>query len=93
MATFKKTEVVDGRQFTGGTQNGTNLVQWVLSGGGQAMWYSAYRKAPESIVLNRSISPFGFDKVYVGDWIIRKQNGEFIALRPQDLDSEGYEIQ
>ena len=94
MATFKKTEIVDGRQFTGGEQNGTDLTYWVQSGGKQtALWGAPYRSAPETIVLFQDMNQLDYERVFVGDWIIREQDGRFIRVRPEELITDGYEIQ
>lgn len=82
LPTFKKKpEVVDARQFTGGTQNGTDLVFWVQSNRGHAMWIDSYQKSfPETIRLEEHMEMI---PVFTGDWIVLKQDGTFTAMRPE----------
>lgn len=98
MPTFKKKpETVDARQFTGGLQNGTDLVLWVQSNEGKILWVdeqqfsmSPARKgtSPEHIRLYDIPYGHAFDIVYVGDWILQRQNGAFEVIRQQDLDMD-----
>lgn len=89
MPVFKKKriEIVDARQFTGGVQNGTDLVFWVNSNDGSAEWHDVNQDYPELVVL-RQVNKYLWDHVYAGDWIVRNQNGSFSAKRPQDFEAE-----
>jgi hypothetical protein len=97
MGTFQRTETVDARQFTGGKQNGTDLALWVNSNGQQtetrAEWFDALkaytksRNTPEFIYVR---SYTWRERVYVGDWIIWKQDGTFDHMRDQDFIAAGY---
>ena len=98
MPTFKKIpEVVDGRQFEGGPKNATDLLLWVHSNEGKALWVeervtwrsgSRQGTAPEHIRLYDMPFSHIFELVYVGDWIIRRQSGKFEVVRPQELASD-----
>lgn len=94
MPTFKKTEVIDARQFTGGNQNAMELILWVNSGDQEALWASPVTMvkptSPEKIMLVKPDNKFEYDSVYLGDWIVKKQSGQFVAMRPEELQE--YEI-
>jgi len=89
--TFQKTETVDARQFKGGKQNGTDLALWVNSNGQltetRAKWVSENPNFPEFIALRTNTYTYK-KNVFVGDWIILKQDGEFDAMRPQEFEAE-----
>lgn len=93
MPTFKKKpEIVDARQFTGGVQNGTDLTFWIQSHEANAVWREAKRDEeydcddPEYIYL--SYGKFKFSYAYVGDWIILRQDGRMVTMRPEDFNRE-----
>jgi hypothetical protein len=92
LGTFQKTETVDARQFTGGLENGTNLAMWVNSNGqmpeSRAEWEDELKgKHPERVKLRT----YAFrEDIYVGDWVILKQNGFFDHMRPQEFEESGY---
>lgn len=96
MGTFQRTETVDARQFTGGIENGTNLALWVNSNGQmtetRAEWRESVTIAGRSISDRvRIMTPRGFQHTaFVGDWIVQKQVGSFIVLRPEELILKGY---
>lgn len=87
MPTFKKkrVEIIDARQFTGGVQNGTDLVFWINCKDGRASWREA-TNYPELITLYHA--KYQWTYVYVGDWIVLKQDGSFTAMRPQEFEAE-----
>lgn len=93
MGTFQRKETVDARQFTGGAANGLELSLWVNSNGqsteARAMFYEAgsYFNEVERIRIRTYCSR---DVVYTGDWIVRKQDGSFEAMRNEDFISAGY---
>lgn len=92
MPTFKKKpEIVDARQFTGGKQNGTDLVFWVNSNEGKAIWEPKLNEAPNGQEYIRLYGmPYGVERrvVYVGDWIMQHQDGRFAVIRQQELDAD-----
>jgi hypothetical protein len=89
MATFRKTEVVDCRQFTGGVQNGQDILLWVNSRLGKAS-HTSGGASPEFIRIYRDYASLEFELVFVGDWVIQNQDGTFRGMRPEALVTEGY---
>lgn len=88
MPTFKKKpEIVDARQFTGGTQNGTDLVFWIESNAGHAIWQEETDRRLENIKVD-STQRYRYGYAYPGDWIMQNQDGSFKVIRQQDLDAE-----
>lgn len=86
MPTFKKRpEIVDARIFEGGGRNGTELVFWVNSNEGRAFWVDV---ETEQIRLYFDLYGKAYDIAYVGDWLMRNQDGSFKVVRQQELDSE-----
>jgi hypothetical protein len=100
LPTFKKKpEIVDGRQFTGGIRNGTDLIFWVNSKEGKADWFEETLKvrtatqkimSPERIRVYKGPYQTEYDTAYVGDWIVQRQSGRFEVVRPQEL-AEDYD--
>jgi len=90
MPTFKKVEVVDARQFTGGVDQGMQLVMWI-EGYGYEGWWSEENKEIRWEEQIR-VGPKNSRKrsAYIGDWIVHHQDGEFSVMRPQEL-KEQYE--
>jgi hypothetical protein len=88
MPTFKRIEVVDARQFTGGKQNGTDLVFWVNANGGQAYWLEATQGLPEQVKLAEQPYSQKYGLGYAGDWIMQNQDGSFKVVRQQELDAQ-----
>lgn len=95
MGTFQRTETIDARQFTGGKENGTNLAMWVNSNGQltetRAEWFDAinvHRRTNPEFVYIRTYT--WRERVYVGDWVILKQDGTFDHMRDQDFQAAGY---
>ena len=95
MPTFrKKPEIVDARKFEGGAQNGTDLIFWVNSNEGNALWFGSQKFDPNERRKHEHIrvhtQPYSriFQVAYVGDWIMRKQDGSFVVIRQQELDEE-----
>lgn len=95
MGTFQKTETVDARQFTGGIENGSDLALWVNSIGQQmeerADWYD--RRINNVLTLPERIRLRTYTRwsdVYVGDWIIYRQDGTIDHMRDQDFRAAGY---
>jgi hypothetical protein len=87
MPTFKKVEVVDARQFTGGVDQGMELVLWVESGGGVGWWAEAdpELKWHEQLRIGKQGA---LRSAYVGDWIVHHQAGGFSVMRPQELHEQ-----
>lgn len=81
MAEFKKIEHVDAFEFTGGVQNGSDLVFWISSNNGRAEWTEAKGKFLEMITIKHR----GYRKSYVfeGDWIVMNADGSFTGYRPE----------
>lgn len=102
MPTFRKIpEIVDARQFTGGVENGSNLVLWVNSENGSATWEDEHVKwrhgdhvgmTPESIRVYTGPYRVESEVAFVGDWIMRRQDGSFEVVRQQTLDSEYVQV-
>ena len=86
MATFKKVDLVEARQFTGGVQNGSDLLLWIQSNKGRASFVTYL---VERVILEYSYAPW--KNVYIGDWIVLHSDNSFSALRPQDFEDAGYE--
>lgn len=95
MPTFQKTETVDARQFTGGVQNGTDLALWVNTHGqlteSRAEWRDAISVRTHAIpeIVRFRTYEYRTD-MYVGDWIIRRQDGHFEHMRPEEFAASGY---
>lgn len=94
MSTFRKVEVVDARQFTGGIQQGTDLAFWVNSNNGRAHWHGEQpvgsKTLSERIVLEIE-NGNDYTLVWLNDWIMLHQDGSWEAMRPEDLN-EQYEV-
>ena len=84
MATFRKVEIVDAREFKGGIENGNALVFWVCSLQGLAE-YHVGRDIPEHIRLFQNYASRESEMAYPGDWIERRQNGTFKVTRKQEI--------
>lgn len=95
MPTFRRIEVVDARQFTGGLDNGSSLAFWVNSNHGRAHWYDkqqvAGRTLSERVILTTS-DHVGYDLVWVGDWIMLHQDGTWEAVRTEALKEQYEEV-
>ncbi len=87
MPTFKRTEIVDARQFTGGVENGTNLALWANSNHANAAWFDHDELGPERIKL---VTDDFSVCVYMTDWIILRQDGRIDHNRLQDFEAAGY---
>lgn len=93
MPTFKRTETVDARQFTGGLQQGMDLALWVNSNQGRATWIEptdvGKRVLSERVRLYNE-DHIHIDTAWVGDWVVHHQDGSWEAVRPE-LFQEQYE--
>lgn len=89
MSTFRKIEVVDARQFEGGTQNAMDILLWVQSHEGKAT-HTSGGTSPEFIRIYRDYASMEFELVFVGDWVMQNQDGTFRGIRPEALITEGY---
>lgn len=89
MPTFRKLEFADARQFTGGTDNAMAILLWVQSNEGKASHISG-GKSPEFIRVYKDYASLEFEIVFVGDWVMRNQDGTFRGIRPEQLITEGY---
>jgi hypothetical protein len=97
MPTFQRTETVDARKFTGGGENGPELIFWVNSKEGKAIWVSDQTfnrggRDPEHIRLYDNPYSHMHEVAYPGDWIMQHQDGHFAVVRQQELDSEYKEV-
>jgi hypothetical protein len=95
MGTFQRTETVDARQFTGGVENGTSLALWVNSKGQLTETRAEWHDGIKETRLNRpeyvNVRTYNWrEHVYVGDWIILKQDGTFDHMRHQDFVAAGF---
>jgi hypothetical protein len=95
MPTFQRTEIVDARQFTGGMQQGTDIAFWVNSNNGRAHWMDktdvGKRILSERIRLYHE-SLVHFDTAWVGDWLVRHQDGSWEVVRPEQMQEEYKEV-
>ncbi|QFG13678.1 hypothetical protein PBI_SHEPARD_71 [Arthrobacter phage Shepard] len=85
MSTFRKVEIVDARKFEGGIPNGSELVFWVSSGGGKAEQHIS--EGIDYIRVYEHRESRKFDMAFPGDWIERRQNGEYQVTRQQVIDT------
>lgn len=95
MGTFTRTETVDARQFTGGIENGANLALWVNEHGQNTETRAEYHK--EMNITHRTRPEFIYIRthtwrecVYLGDWVVLKQDGTFDHMRDEDFIAAGY---
>ncbi|QFP95462.1 hypothetical protein SEA_MAKAI_70 [Arthrobacter phage Makai] len=84
MATFRKVEIVDAREFSGGITNGNSLVFWICSLQGLAE-YHVGKDIPEHIRLYTHYATRQHELAYPGDWIERRQDGTFKVTRKQEI--------
>lgn len=89
MATFLKKEYVDARQFKGGMENAGDILLWVHSHQGKASHVSG-GSMPEFIRIHKGYGSQEYDVVFVGDWVMRNQDGSYRGIRPERLITEGY---
>lgn len=97
MGTFQRTETIDARQFEGGLDAGTNLALWVNSNGSaiqevRADWrrslYLGGRSLPDSVRIRYR----NYDRAaYPTDWIVLKQDGDFVVMSDNEFVEAGYE--
>jgi hypothetical protein len=80
----KKNAVVDARQFTGERQNGLDLILWINSHGGAAMWSEHYSSNGRLSMNVWGRSTF----VHKNYWVILNQDGTFDRMSPEDFDEE-----
>lgn len=100
MPTFRRVEVVDARQFTGGKQQGSDLAFWVNSNQGRAYWKDATtiggKHLSERIALQiKDGGGHTFNDhviVWLGDWIMLHQDGSWEAVRTEDLKEQYEEV-
>lgn len=86
MPTFRKVEIVDARKFESGIPAGSELVFWVLSGGGHAEYHTG-QDIVEYIRVYEHRESRKFTMAFPGDWIERRQNGEYQVTRQQVIDT------
>jgi hypothetical protein len=81
VGTFKKKpEIVDARQFNGGVQNASSLILWIESGVGRAILVEETDERFERVMVDEALNKWV--PAYVGDWVVRHQNGSFEVVRP-----------
>jgi len=85
-------------QFTGGAENGAEIVAWIRQNGRGSRWEAAEEAwdapdekngipaKPEQIILR---TPRGFKNVTVGDWIAKGDDGNFRSFTDKEI-KEGY---
>lgn len=95
MPTFQRTETVDARQFTGGLQQGTDICLWVNSNYGRAQWMEG-REVGSKYLSERirlyDESQTTYAIAWVGDWLVRHQDGSWEAVRPERMKAEYEEV-
>lgn len=82
-------------QFTGGAENGAEIVGWVRGNGRGARWEDAEEgwespdgkndipEKPEQILLK---TPRGMKPVLIGDWIAKGEDGNFRCIAKTELE-------
>jgi hypothetical protein len=95
MPTFRRVEIVDARQFTGGLEQGMDLCLWVNSNYGRAQWME--RREVGSKVLSERIRLYDENQVtyaiaWLGDWIVRHQDGSWEVVRTERMQAEYEEV-
>lgn len=89
MPTFKKKpEIVDARQFRGDRVDGLDIVLWITSNDGQAVWTEPDDIRPAKVFVEEE--RFKFIPAFKNDWIVFHQNGSFEVVRPE-LFADTYE--
>lgn len=95
----KRPVVIEAIRFTGGAENATPIIDWILAGGGTARWHEPLDEwTSEDGTLGHPASPEhlaidtleGTMRADVGDWIIRGVQGEFYPCKP-DIFEATYE--
>jgi len=85
-------------QFTGGRDNGQEIVAWVREKGRGARWEEAEEawiaedekhSVPEKPEMIRLRTPRGFKEVLIGHWIALGDDGNFRSLTDEEI-KEGY---
>lgn len=101
MAKYRKRPVViEARQWHGGAERATQIIDWVLENGGTANWVDSYRPEESSAELIDVIDTHGETLAIQtlegrffappGWWIIQGVQGEFYACAP-DIFEKSYE--
>lgn len=90
----KKPVEVEARQFTGGAESATPIIDWILDNGGTATWQEAAEPAdngetghsgwPEALRIK---TLEGVMEASPGDWIIRGIQGEFYPCKPDIFEA------
>ncbi|XTQ92566.1 hypothetical protein ACQR5W_11640 [Xanthomonas sacchari] len=85
----KKPVVIEAKQFTGGAQSATPIIDWILEGGHTARWREAAEPVfienvghngwPEALAID---TLEGTMDAAPGDWVIRGVQGEFYPCKP-----------
>lgn len=95
-----KVVVIEAVQFTGGAENATPIIDWVLENDGTASWsegheawtsedgMQGYGAMPEHMTITTTE---GIMSAQVGWWIIRGLEGEFYPCSPTVFDAK-YEV-
>lgn len=73
-------------QFTGGAENATAVINWVLASLGTARYHEPMEIWPEAVHID---TLEGTMAASVGDWIIRGVNDEFYPCKP-DIFAKTY---
>lgn len=85
-----KPVVFEAIEFTGGKDNGFAIEEWVLESGGTAVWVDVdpgqWNRAgmPEHV---RIIKGAGSRYVYLGDYVIKCEDGDFKAVKPKHFEA------
>lgn len=92
----KKPVVIEARQWDGGPEAATPVIDWVLAGDGTARYHSAEPEPEDDVdVWPTSAEPEhiaidtleGTMRAEAGDWIIRGVKGEFYPCKPDIFDA------
>lgn len=82
---------IEAAEFTGGIDQGCELMVWIVEGGGQAIWNDEVPGEWNRCGMREHIritegSAYMF--AYVGDHIVRDENGRFKPLRKGLIDAK-----
>jgi hypothetical protein len=80
---FKKMPLeIEAMQFTGGAENATPIIDWILEHDGTASWHEANEETgQEEGLFIQTLE--GVMHASVGDWIIKGIENEFYPCKPQ----------
>lgn len=96
---------IEAMQFTGGRENASEIVAWVIANGGFAIWWPVRTHDTSEDAHGREVTTKRTDplpehievdtldskgRVFVGDWMFRGLKGEFYPCK-DDTKTEKYD--